>query len=156
GRANAAGFLDRVDGAPDVVHLLAAREQPDFLPAPAMAARFVPGLLDPGGDLAVALEGHRASVEGDRDLELAKQPFEPPNPGARAIFEHRFGAKVPVLRVHRVDDLGQSVVAAVAVGVAVLGPLLVGQYYADRDPSLIRPAHYRHAPPVADEIAFRP
>ena len=60
--------LERLNRPQHVLLLFLARERPDFLPTPAVAARFVAGFLEPGGHLAVAFKGRRRGKERQREL----------------------------------------------------------------------------------------
>src|SRR3954451_4672605 len=53
----------RLDGQCDAAALLLSVEEPDLLPAPAVAAGLVPGALDPPADFRVPLDRQRGCVD---------------------------------------------------------------------------------------------
>src|SRR5260370_17100722 len=140
----------------DMVSLLLARQPPDLLPAPAVAAGLVLCFPHPRGHLRVAFERHRAGIEGNRNLELGDKPLEAPHASPRAVLEDRFGREVSILRVHRVNDLLEAVVALVAGGVGIFYPLLVVENHADPDEGFTRPPHTRTLSPVTNTASSLP
>src|SRR5262249_61849356 len=145
----------RVARAADPPPLLVPVGRPDLPPPPAVAARLVPGPLDPPVDLRVPLDGQRGGVHGDLDGVLVEEAREPPDAGPAAVLVHRLDREIAELVRHRVRDLGHALVARVAVRLRRLGALLVVDDGAECDARYVPPHHARTRRAVADEVARR-
>src|SRR5262249_48537203 len=155
-RAAPAGPAKRLDRHLDPVAFLVSIEQPDFFPAPAMAARLVPRAPDPFPNGGVPLKRDGRRVDGYLQVVLVEYPQQPPDAGPAPILVHRLGAEVTKLLRQRVGDLGHPLVAPVAEGLRILRALFVVDNDADRDSRVVRPMHVWWKAPVSDKIAPRP
>ena len=124
-------------------------------PFQAMAGDVPAGLAHGGDDLRIALKRGRHAENGDWNIARGEQPPQPPEAGARAVFEHGFHVHValagPGLGAEHVGE--KSLGGVVAVQDAVLAALLEIDHELQRHASAARPARIGRIAAVTGEIA---
>ena len=135
--------------------LLGLRHVLVFDPFQAVAGDIPAGLLHGGDHFGIALQRGRDAEHGGRHLALGEHPPQPPEAGARAVFEHRFDIGValarPGLRAQHVRQ--ERFGGAIAMQDVVLAALLEIHHELHRDPRIARPARIGRVAAVAAEIA---
>ena len=103
----------------------------------------------------ISLQRHRDAEHGHRQIAFGEHPPQPPEAGARAIFEHRFDIGValagPGLRTQYVGQ--ERFRGAIAVENIVLAAFLEIHHELHRDPRVARPFGIGRVAPVAAEVA---
>ena len=123
-------------------------------PAPAVAGDFMTQLMESGGQLRVALQGHGHAKHGDGPASALKLAQDAPHPHARAIFVNAFHAHVAVWVAGRVEHFAQKLFAAgVAVQGGVFAAFFVVENKLHRHPGLAGPLGVRRVAAVADQVA---
>ena len=124
-------------------------------PFQAMAGDVPAGLLHGGDHVRVSLQRHGDAEHGHRQIALGEHPPQPPEAGARAIFEHRFDIGMalagPGLRAQYVGQ--ERFRRAIAVENIVLAAFLEIHHELDRDPRFAGPFGIGRVAPVASEVA---
>src|SRR5215475_9632906 len=120
-------------------------------------ARNIPARLLHGGDhFGIAFQRGRDAEHGGRQLAFAEHPPQPPEAGARAIFEHRLDIGMapsgPWLRAQHVGQ--ERFRRAVAMQDVVLAAFLEIHHELHRDPRAARPMRIGRIAAVAAEIAW--
>ena len=117
-------------------------------------------ISQPASFMAATTSGFRLQRGGDaehrgRQLAFGEHPPQPPEAGARAIFEHRFDIGValagPGLRAQHVGQ--KRLRGAVAVQDVVLAALLEIHHELHRDARVAGPARIGRVAAVAAEVA---
>ncbi len=119
-------------------------------------ARDIPArLLHRRDDFGIALQRGGDTEHGRRPFALAEHPPQPPEAGARAIFEHRLDVGMTLARPWlRAEHVGEERFrGAVTVQDVVLAALLEIDNELHRDPRIARPLRMRRVAAVAAEIA---
>ena len=124
-------------------------------PFQAVAGDIPAGLLHGRDHVRISLQRGGDAEHRGRQIAFGEHPPQPPEAGARAIFEHRFDIGValagPGLRTQHVGQ--ERLRGAVAVQDVVLAALLEIHHELDRDARVARPARIGRVAAVAAEVA---
>ena len=151
--AMAGDLAVKLDRAGDVAGLGLARDVAVVDPFQPVGRDLPPGGLHGEDLLGAALQRGRDPIDGDR--QLAQDPPQTPEPGARAVIIVRFHVPVALAGPGLgADDLGQERLGGgVAMLDAVLAAFLVVQHDLDRDARAARPARVWWGGAMADQVA---
>ena len=153
-RAAARQALERSHGLADVGAFFVLAQEPMLDPPPAVRADIVAGLDDGARGVGIALQGKRATEDGERQSALLEQAHHAPEADPAAELVDRLDREVARAVRHLARALRQRRFReAVAIGHRILGALLVVQYEVDRNARATGPCGVRWIAPVAGEIA---
>ena len=153
-RRGAGHPLDNVDCDP---HMLALRRFVDILiidPPPAMACDFVAALDKRRGDLRIALQRHRDSEDGERQVASIELAQNAPGAGARPVLVDRFHRHVPRGVRRSADDFREKLLGrGIAVQHRAFAAFLVVENELNGDSRVAGPAGVRNVGAVASQIS---
>ena len=139
----------------DLRALLGLRHVLVLDPFQAVTGDIPAGLLHGRDHFGIALQRGGDTEHGRRQLSFGEHPPQPPEAGARTIFEHQFDIGMALTRPGlRAQDIRQKCFGGpIAVQNVVLAALLEIHHELNRDPRAARPVRIGRIAPVAAEIA---